>query len=165
MDKLLRSFIKFHGYCIAVVSSTLTISLTSIFISQPNDSSSWEELYDVRYTKIPALVFGLAWMAANSLLIIGLIKEKKTFLYPFAVLFLLDMVLILIRDIYLVINSAWYRTAFFNFSLPIFMFIIPYVVLSMLAIMRLFDVDPISRADDSFVRFDRNSVDRDSIIC
>ncbi|XP_058461550.1 uncharacterized protein LOC131436702 [Malaya genurostris] len=157
MDKFLRLFIKFHGYCIAVVSSFLTILFTSIFSSSLH-SHNWEELYDLRYTGIPVLIFGLAWMVANSLLIIGIFKEKKAYLYPFSVLFLLDLLLVIIRDLYLIISQyTWYYTVFFNFSLPILLFIIPYVVLSILALMRLFDIDPIIRTDQNFVRFDRNS--------
>lgn len=44
--------------------------------------------------------------------------------------------------------------------------IVPYVVLSMMALIRLFDVDPIEKTEDNFVRFDRNGpeeVDRVTI--
>uniref|UniRef100_A0A8D8NT32 (northern house mosquito) hypothetical protein n=1 Tax=Culex pipiens TaxID=7175 RepID=A0A8D8NT32_CULPI len=166
MDKFLRFFIKFHGYCIAVASSILTALFTSIF------TSNWayiryEEFYNLRYTGIPALVFGLVWMVANSLLFIGIFKEKKTLLYPFCALFLLDLVLVLLRDFYLMIyDSSWYKTVFFNVCLPLMFFIVPYVILSMLALMKLFEVDPIVRTDDNFVRFDRrsNSIDTVTII-
>ncbi|XP_058838943.1 uncharacterized protein LOC131694318 [Topomyia yanbarensis] len=162
MDKFLRFFIKFHGYCIAVASSALTILFTSIFTSHLHHDS-WEELYDLRYTGIPALIFGLAWMMANSLLIVGIFKEKKTYLYPFSVLFILDLFLVILRDLYLIINQyAWYKSVFFNFSLPFLLFIIPYVILSILALIKLFDVDPIIRTDDNFVRFDRNASAEDS---
>ncbi|KAL9701620.1 hypothetical protein quinque_005061 [Culex quinquefasciatus] len=106
-------------------------------------------------------------MVANSLLFIGIFKEKKTLLYPFCVLFLLDLVLVLLRDFYLMIyDSSWYKTVFFNVCLPLMFFIVPYVILSMLALMKLFEVDPIVRTDDNFVRFDRrsNSIDTVTII-
>ncbi|XP_053690278.1 uncharacterized protein LOC128738860 [Sabethes cyaneus] len=164
MDKLLRFFIKFHGYCIAVATSVLTVLFTSIFTSHMQQAS-WEELYDLRYTGIPALVFGIAWMVVNSLLIIGIYQERKTFLYPFTILFLFELLLVILRDIYLIANDfAWYKSVFFNFSLPFLLFIIPYVIFTMLALRRLFDVDPITRTNDSFVRFDRNpSADADRL--
>lgn len=160
MDKFLRIFIKFHGYCIAIVSSILTIMLTGFLSSSVEAHARWEDFLDIRFTGIPVLVFGIAWMVANSLLIIGIFKETKTFLYPFCILFILEFFLMLLRDLVLVITKdKWYETVFFNFTMPFFLFIIPYVTLSMLALMRLFDIDPINRAEDNFVRFDRSAAD------
>ncbi|XP_055626599.1 uncharacterized protein LOC129768761 [Toxorhynchites rutilus septentrionalis] len=156
MDKFLRFFIKFHSYCIAIVSSILTVLFTWIFSSRVHHDSV-TELYNLRYTGIPSLVFGIAWMTANALLIVGIYQEKKSFLYPFSVLFLLDLFLVILRDAYLLIfDYTWFYMVFLNVSLPFMIFIVPYVILSMLALMRLFDLDPVVRTDDSFVRFDRN---------
>lgn len=167
MDKFLRFFIKFHGYCICTVSSVLTPLFTAL-LSNINSYSRYDDFIDLRFTGIPVLIFGIAWMIANSLLIIGLIKEKKSYLYPFCALFLIEFLLVVLRDMYLMISGdRWYHTAFFNITLPILLFIVPYVVLSMLALMRLYDTDPIQKTDDNFVRFDRNGpedVDRVTIV-
>lgn len=166
MDKFLRFFIKFHGYCIAVGGSAFTILFTSIFMSTRAQISSYEELYNLRFTGIPVVVFGLAWMVAHSLLLVGIFKEKKQFLYPFSVLFLFDLALVIVRDIYLMTTEyGWYKTVFFNFFMPFMIFLVPYVILSMLALMRLFDIDPVVRLDDNFVRFDRNSSSEPNLEC
>ncbi|XP_065079768.1 uncharacterized protein LOC135702663 [Ochlerotatus camptorhynchus] len=160
MDKFLRIFIKFHGYCIAIVSSILTILFTGILSSNAESHIQWEDFVDLRFTGIPVLIFGITWMVANSLLIIGIFKETKVFLYPFCILFVIELFLMLIRDLFLVITlDQWYRTAFFNITLPFFLFVIPYVTMSMFALMRLFDIDPINRAEDNFVRFDRSAAE------
>ncbi|EAT47561.1 AAEL001358-PA [Aedes aegypti] len=164
MDKFLRFFIKFHGYCICTVSSILTPLFTALMSTVGHTRY---DLIDLRFTGIPVLILGIAWMIANSLLIIGIVKERKTFLYPFCVLFLIELFMVVLRDMYLVISGdGWYKTAFFNVTLPLLLFIVPYVVLSMMALMRLFDVDPIQKTDDNFVRFDRDGpeeVDRVTI--
>lgn len=166
MDRFLRFFIKFHGYCICIVSSVLTPVFTAL-LSNVSSYSQWDDLIDLRFSGIPVLVLGIAWMIADSFLIIGVTKERKTFLYPFCVMFLLELFMVLMRDMYLLTTGdGWYKTAFFNLTLPILLFIVPYVVLSMMALIRLFDVDPIEKTEDNFVRFDRNGpeeVDRVTI--
>lgn len=71
------------------------------------------------------------------------LQERKTFLYPFCVLFLIELFMVVLRDMYLVISGdGWYKTAFFNVTLPlllckfeliVFFFVMHFIILSQIS--------------------------------
>ncbi|XP_055607482.1 uncharacterized protein LOC129755152 [Uranotaenia lowii] len=241
MDKFLRLFIKFHGYCIATASIVITILVTSIFHEAGHD---WTELYNLRYTGVSFIIFGIAWTAVASMLLIGVYREHKPWIYPFLGMFSLELLLVICRDLYLIVDDfAWYKTAFFGFGMPLMLwynfrfsgipmlilgsawimasiilvigifkecakliypygfvfamelvtlilrdvylliagkswdemvfinisvvlllFIIPYIALSLLALLKLIEVDPITpkSRSDNFVRFDNTQTNTEA---
>ncbi|XP_053676689.1 uncharacterized protein LOC128726871 [Anopheles nili] len=153
MDKYLRWFIKYQMYLIIVVTMTMVVMFTPIMADHEA-----QEIENLRFGGYVALLFGITWAAAVICLVIAIKKEDKRFIYPYAAVLVLDLSLLILRELY--------RAIFDNIHIHIVgiaIFIgaitLPYVCASLFALHRLFTVDPIViQQSAGFVRFDRNEV-------
>lgn len=155
MEGYLRFYIKFQGYTMAVVCILASI-LATLVIYQNNDMHyPLEEFYNYRFMGSSALVFGVCWLAVGVSMLYGIIKEVKVYLYPFAVMYMLDLFLMFLRDIVSIwTNRPWYEIILLN---PVAGFVALYItlhiMLSLVALGKLFEQDPLALRGTNFVRF------------
>uniref|UniRef100_A0A2M4ARH4 Uncharacterized protein n=1 Tax=Anopheles triannulatus TaxID=58253 RepID=A0A2M4ARH4_9DIPT len=151
MDKYLRWFIKYQVYTI-VLFTTLLITFVTPALAYRNADS----IEDLRLSGVPAVTFASGWFAATVFLIVAIHKEVKRFIYPYAFMLVLDLVLLFFRELYLLVigESA---SHLWSLKLILFLLIVPYVSASLFALHRLYTVDPLdTQHNEGFVRFDRD---------
>ncbi|ETN61680.1 hypothetical protein AND_006658 [Anopheles darlingi] len=151
MDKYLRWFIKYQVYTI-VLFTTLLITFVTPALAYRNTGN----FEDLRLSGVPAVLFASCWFAATVFLIVAIHKEVKRFIYPYAFMLALDLVLLFLRELYLVAigESA---THLWSIKLILFLLIVPYVAASLFALHRLYTVDPlVTQHNEGFVRFNRD---------
>ncbi|KAL1379009.1 hypothetical protein pipiens_015214 [Culex pipiens pipiens] len=163
MDRFLRFFIKFHGYAIALLS--ILFALVSVLFTRLNYHYPLEEWYNFRFSGIPMLILGAAWIMASVILVVGVFKENTRLIYPYGVVFVLELATLILRDVYLLVaGKDWDEMVFINVSVVLLLFIIPYIALSLLALLKLIEVDPImpKSRSDNFVRFDNTQTNTEA---
>lgn len=163
MDRFLRFFIKFHGYAIALLS--ILFALVSVLFTRLNYQYPLEEWYNFRFSGIPMLILGAAWIMASVILVVGVFKECTKLIYPYGVVFVLELATLILRDVYLLVaGKDWDEMVFINVSVVLLLFIIPYIALSLLALLKLIEVDPIlpKSRSDNFVRFDNTQTNTEA---
>lgn len=153
MDKYLRQFIKYQSYTI-VIFTMIMVAICTPMMAQFETN----EIENIRFGGAVAVTFGVSWFLAVVSLVVAIHKEDKRFIYPYLVLFGIDLFLLILREFYLTIIEGNYPELLI-LKMMIGAIIIPYVVASLLALHRLFTVDPIvTLRSEGFVRFDRNEV-------
>ncbi|XP_029733585.1 uncharacterized protein LOC109418964 [Aedes albopictus] len=163
MDRFLRFFIKFHGYAIALLS--ILFALVSVLFTRLNYQYPLEEWYNFRFSGIPMLILGAAWIMASLVLVIGVFKECPKLVYPYGAVFVVELGTLILRDVYLLVaGKDWDEMVFINISVVLLLFIIPYIALSLLALLKLIEVDPImpKSRSDNFVRFDNTQTNTEA---
>lgn len=155
MEGYLRFYIKFQGYTIAVVCLVASILATFIIFQHNDMHLPLEEFYNYRFMGSSAIVFGICWFLVGSSMLYGVYKEVKVCLYPFAIMYMLDLFLIFLRDIISIwMNRPWYDIDLLNpFMGFVALYITLHLMLTLVALGKLFDQDPISLRGTDFVRF------------
>ncbi|XP_035785133.1 uncharacterized protein LOC118463008 isoform X2 [Anopheles albimanus] len=150
MDKYLRWFIKYQVYTI-VLFTTLLITIVTPALAY-REMGSFE---DLRLSGVPAVMFASGWFAATVFLIVAIHKEVKRFIYPYAFMLALDLLLLFLRELYLVVIGD-FSAHLWSLKLILFL-LIPYVTASLFALHRLYTVDPLhTQHNEGFVRFNRD---------
>ncbi|XP_035917296.1 uncharacterized protein LOC118514478 [Anopheles stephensi] len=153
MDRYLRLFIKYQAYMIVVFTLLMVVLLTP-FMAQHKPS----EIENLRFGGKVAGAFGFIWITAVISLVAAIHKEDATLIFPYLFVFGVDLALLLLREIYLITTHGFF-VEFLAVKIVIAAITIPYVFASLLALHRLFTVDPIEthrNGTEGFVRFDRN---------
>ncbi|XP_052898911.1 uncharacterized protein LOC128305481 [Anopheles moucheti] len=155
MERYLRFYIKFQGYMIGVFTVLLSVLLSLVIYENNPPYYPMEMYYDFRFMGSTAIVLGLFWFVAGVAFLYGVYREIKQCLLPFALLYLLDLFLLAIRDIVMVWHDRrWYTMVFVNIpSLLAVLYITCYLFMTLIALARLFSSDPKPQAGDNFVRF------------
>ncbi|XP_050092455.1 uncharacterized protein LOC126575684 isoform X1 [Anopheles aquasalis] len=157
MDKYLRWFIKYQVYTI-VLFTTLLITFVTPALAYRNTGNYAlpTPVEDLRLSGVPAVMFASGWFAATVFLIVAIHKEVKRFIYPYAFMLGLDLVLLFLRELYLVVIGEA-ETDLWSLKLVLFLLIVPYVSASLFALHRLYTVDPRHTPhNEGFVRFNRD---------
>lgn len=159
MQRYLRFYIKFHGYLMAVAAIGCSILITMLMFQHNDPYYPLEEFYDYRFMGHAALLFGLAWFVIGVLMFYGIYAEKTKFLYPFIVLFMLDLFLLFIRDIALIwYNKPWYEIILLNPFLIVAVLVLTlHIMMCMVALGKLFEHDPLPKPGTNFVRFNTDN--------
>ncbi|XP_052898908.1 uncharacterized protein LOC128305477 [Anopheles moucheti] len=153
MDKYLRWFIKYQACMIAMLTLTMVVVITPAI-----SDNGQREIENLRFGGLVATIFGFSWAAAVLCLAHAIYKEDKRFIYPYVVVFGLDLSLLILREFYLMVIHGFF-IEIMTLKLFIATLIVPYVFASLFALHRLFTVDPIeSERTEGFVRFDRNEM-------
>ncbi|XP_058126276.1 uncharacterized protein LOC131282787 [Anopheles ziemanni] len=153
MDKYLRQFIKYQPYTIVIFTMIMVAILTPMM-----GEFEAHDIENFRFGGAVAVTFGVSWFLAVVLLVVAIHKEDKRFIYPYLVLFGIDLFLLILRELYVMFIDRIY-VEFLSIKMMLAAIIVPYVIGSLLALHRLFTVDPIvTLRSEGFVRFDRNEV-------
>uniref|UniRef100_A0A182WZ21 Uncharacterized protein n=1 Tax=Anopheles quadriannulatus TaxID=34691 RepID=A0A182WZ21_ANOQN len=183
MERYLRFYIKFQGYMIGGFTLLLSILMTLV-IFESNDPYYPMEFcklhrlqcyasfahpypyllslpfngridYNYRFMGTTALVLGIFWFIAGVTFMYGVHYEIKQCLLPFALLYLVDLALLAIRDIVMIWHDRrWYSMVFVNIpTLLAVLYITCYLFMTLVALGRLFSTDPKPQTGDNFVRF------------
>lgn len=155
MERYLRFYIKFQGYMIGALTLLLSVLLTIVIYDSNSFTYPLEEYYDYRFMGSSALVLGIFWFIAGFSFIYGVHYEIKQCLLPFAILYLIDLFLIALRDLVMVWHDRrWYSMVFVNFPAVIMvLYITSYLFMTLIALSRLFSTDPKPQTGDNFMRF------------
>ncbi|XP_055626598.1 uncharacterized protein LOC129768760 [Toxorhynchites rutilus septentrionalis] len=155
MERYLRFYIKFHGYILAIGTIFGALFMAFILFTNSDFHFPLEEFYDFRFMGSSGILFGIIWLGVGISLLYGLIKEVKIFIFPFAVMYMLDLFLLFLRDIILIWqNKPWFEMVFVNpFVIPLTLFVTLHVMLSIVALGKLFEHDPLAQPGTNFVRF------------
>uniref|UniRef100_A0AAG5D6X7 Uncharacterized protein n=1 Tax=Anopheles atroparvus TaxID=41427 RepID=A0AAG5D6X7_ANOAO len=153
MDKYLRQFIKYQPYTIVIFTMIMLALFTPLMAN-----SETTEIENFRFGGAVAVTFGVCWFLAVMALIVAIHKEDKRFIYPYVVVFGIELSLLMLREFYLSIVEGIY-IELLTLKVIIVGIITPYIIASLFALHRLFTVDPIvTLQSEGFVRFDRNSL-------
>ncbi|XP_058054575.1 uncharacterized protein LOC131206159 [Anopheles bellator] len=151
MDKYLRLFIKYQVYTIVMFTSLMIALFTPVLAH--HDANSIE---DLRLGGVTAVMFASGWFTATVFLVVAIHKEDKRCIYPYAFMFALDLVLLILREIYVMIIGD-FLLELWSIKITVVLMTVPYVTASLLALHRLYTVDPIvTQRSEGFVRFERN---------
>ncbi|XP_055607485.1 uncharacterized protein LOC129755155 [Uranotaenia lowii] len=155
MERYLRFYIKFQGYIIAICTIFGSVFMGFLIYSNNSFHYPLEEFYDYRFMGSAGLLFGLIWLLIGVSMLYGLIREDKRFVYPFVVMFMLELFLLLARDMALIwTNKSWYHMVFVNPALALIaLFICVHTMMSLVALGKLFEHDPLAQSGTNFVRF------------
>ncbi|XP_058461548.1 uncharacterized protein LOC131436700 [Malaya genurostris] len=155
MERYLRFYIKFQGYVLAIGTILGSILMSFIIYNATDFVFPLEEFYDYRFMGSAALVFGALWFTVGITMLYGVYKEVKVCLIPFTILYMVDLFFLFIRDIALVWqNERWYKIALLNpVTATVVLYITLHIMLSVVALGRLFSYDPVSQSGSNFVRF------------
>ncbi|XP_058834465.1 uncharacterized protein LOC131694317 [Topomyia yanbarensis] len=155
MERYLRFYIKFHGYVLAIGTILGSILMTVLLYASTDFVYPLENFYDYRFMGSAALVFGALWLGIGIALFYGIFKEVKVCLYPFAAMYMLDLFFLFIRDIVLIWhNERWYKIALLNpVTAVVVLYLTLHIMLSMVALGKLFEHDPLTPSGSNFVRF------------
>ncbi|XP_053690277.1 uncharacterized protein LOC128738859 [Sabethes cyaneus] len=155
MERYLRFYIKFHGYVMAISTILGTILMTIVCFTGSEMFYPLEQFYEYRFMGSGALLFGILWLFVGIALFYGIYKEVKKWIYPFAVAFMVDLFLLFVRDIFLIwYNSQWYQTVLLNpLSALVALYVVLHIMLTLVALGKLFDHDPVEPTGMNFVRF------------
>lgn len=155
MERYLRFYIKFQGYMIGALTLLLSVLLTFVIYDSTSFTYPLEEYYDYRFMGSSALVLGVFWFCAGVSFIYGVYHEIKQCLLPFAILYLMDLFLMALRDLVMIWHDRrWYTTLFLNLPAAIVaLYITTYLFMTLIALSRLFTTDPKPQRGDNFMRF------------
>lgn len=155
MEHYLRFYIKFQSYVIAIATILGSILMAGVIYINSDFHYPLDEFYDFRFMGSAALVFGVIWFAVGVSLFYGILKEVKLFVYPFIPMFMLEMFLLIVRDIVMIWqNKRWYNMVFMNpFAIAIALYITLHVMMTLVSIGKLIEHDPVSQPGTNFVRF------------
>lgn len=155
MERYLRFYIKFQGYMIGGFTLLLSILMTMVIFESNDPYYPMEFYYNYRFMGTTALVLGIFWFIAGVTFMYGVHYEIKQCLLPFALLYLVDLALLAIRDIVMIWHDRrWYTMVFVNIpTLLAVLYITCYLFMTLVALGRLFSTDPKPQTGDNFVRF------------
>lgn len=156
----MRFYIKFQSYVIAIATILGSIFMAAIIFTNSAFHYPLEEFYNYRFMGSSAIVFGVIWFAVGVSLFYGIFKEAKQFIYPFIPMFMLELFLLVVRDIFMVWhNKAWYNMVFINpFVIGIALYITLHVMMTLVSIGKLIEHEPVAQPGTNFVRFKTNAV-------
>ncbi|XP_062549786.1 uncharacterized protein LOC134214426 [Armigeres subalbatus] len=154
MERYLRFYIKFHSYVIAIATILGSIFMSVVFYQSTDSQYPLEEFYDYRYMGSVGLVFGVVWIVAGISLFYGIYKEVKQCLYPFVVMYMLDMLQLVLRDVILIWqNKRWFHMVFINpIAVIMTLYITLHVMTTLVAVRKLIERDPVAQLGTNFVR-------------
>uniref|UniRef100_A0A182JFA8 MARVEL domain-containing protein n=1 Tax=Anopheles atroparvus TaxID=41427 RepID=A0A182JFA8_ANOAO len=160
MERYLRFYIKFQGYMIGVITLVFSVFMTFVIYDTNPLTYPLAEYYDYRFMGSSALVLGLFWFCAGAAFIYGVYHEIKQCLLPFGVLYLCDLFLMAFRDLILIWHDRrWYSMVFVNAPVAlIVLYITCYLFMTLIALSRLFSLEPKPQTGDNFVRFNSGIV-------
>ncbi|XP_050075723.1 uncharacterized protein LOC126563141 [Anopheles maculipalpis] len=155
MERYLRFYIKFQGYMIGAFTVLFSILLTIVIFESNEPYYPMEFYYNYRFMGSTAVVLGVFWFIAGVSFLYGVYREIKQCLLPFALLYILDLCLLAIRDIVMIWHDRrWYTMVFVNIpSLIAVLYITCFLFMTLIALARLFSTDPKPQTGDNFVRF------------
>ncbi|XP_055536202.1 uncharacterized protein LOC129724937 [Wyeomyia smithii] len=157
MERYLRFYIKFHGYVLALATIAGVGFMTLVFFDHGrNMVYPLERFYDYRFMGSSVILFGSLWLVAGIAMFYGLYKEAKIWIYPLAVLYMFDLFLLFTRDIFLLwVDELWYESILLNpmMALPV-LYITLHIMLTIVALGKLFEHAPVQPTGTSFVRFE-----------
>uniref|UniRef100_A0A182Q371 MARVEL domain-containing protein n=1 Tax=Anopheles farauti TaxID=69004 RepID=A0A182Q371_9DIPT len=155
MEPYIRFYLKFQGYMIGAMTVMFSILMTFVIFESNDPIYPMEMYYNYRFMGSTALVLGLFWFVAGATFLYGVHQEIKQCLLPFALLYLFDLCLLAIRDLVMVWHDRrWYTMVFVNLpSMIAVLYITCYLLMTLIALTRLFSSDPKPQTGDNFVRF------------
>ncbi|EAT47558.1 AAEL001325-PA [Aedes aegypti] len=155
MQHYLRFYIKFHSYVIAVATIIGSIFLAAVLYQSTDFLYPLEEFYDYRYMGSVGLVFGVIWLTVGISLFYGIFKEEKKFVYPFVAMYMIELFLLVLRDIIMIWqNKRWYNMVFVNpFGVVMALYVTLHVMMTMIAMGKLIEHEPVAQPGTNFVRF------------
>lgn len=159
MEHYLRFYIKFHSYVIAVATILGSIFMAVVLYQTTDFHYPLEEFYDYRFMGSGGLVFGVIWLAVGISLFYGIFKEVKQFVYPFVVMFMVELFLLVLRDVIMIWhNKRWYNMVFVNpIVVVIALYITLHVMMTLVAMGKLIEHDPLAQPGTNFVRFNTDN--------
>uniref|UniRef100_A0A182WJJ7 MARVEL domain-containing protein n=1 Tax=Anopheles minimus TaxID=112268 RepID=A0A182WJJ7_9DIPT len=155
MERYLRFYIKFQGYMIGAFTVLFSVLITCVIFEANDMYYPMELFYNYRFMGSTAVVLGVFWFIAGVAFLYGVHQEIKQCLLPFALLYLLDLCMLAIRDIMMVWHDRrWYSMVFVNMpSFLAVLYITCYLFMTLIALARLFTAEPKPQTGDNFVRF------------
>ncbi|XP_050092453.1 uncharacterized protein LOC126575682 [Anopheles aquasalis] len=156
MERYLRFYIKFQGYMIGMITLLFSVIVT-FFIHKESQSYTYpmEYYYNFRFMGHTPLVLGIIWFVVAVAFIYGVYTESKQLLFPYALMYLIDLFLIAIRDVIMIWHEQrWYSMVFTNFPAAVaVLYVSCYLMMTLIALSRLFSSDPKSLQGTNFARF------------
>uniref|UniRef100_A0A182MRB9 Uncharacterized protein n=1 Tax=Anopheles culicifacies TaxID=139723 RepID=A0A182MRB9_9DIPT len=142
-------------YMIGAFTILFSILITLVIFENNETYYPMEFYYSYRFMGSTAVVLGVFWFIAGLAFLYGVHKEIKQCLLPFALLYLLDLCLLAVRDILMVWHDRrWYSMVFVNMpALMAVLYITCYLFMTLIALARLFATEPKPQTGDNFVRF------------
>ncbi|XP_058054573.1 uncharacterized protein LOC131206156 [Anopheles bellator] len=155
MERYLRFYIKFQGYMIGVFTLVFSVLITMVIFNTNNFTYPLEYYYNYRFMGAVAVLLGVMWFGAGAAFLYGVYRESKQCLLPFALLYLIDLFLIAIRDILMLWHDKrFYSMVFTNLpSAFVTLYITCYLLMTLIALSRLFSTDPKPEPGSNFIRF------------
>ncbi|XP_039453803.1 uncharacterized protein LOC120432621 [Culex pipiens pallens] len=158
MEPFFRFFIKFQGYFIGITcifGNIMSMIDAHFVLHYPH-----KDFFDYRYMGKTALFFNLLWIAVGIATIYGVYQKIRKFLYPLAILFTLDLFLLILRDIVVIwIDHPWaHVNLLWPFSAVQIIYASLHVMTTLVALGKLIDQETSAQSGPNFVRFkvDRN---------
>ncbi|KAL1379008.1 hypothetical protein pipiens_015213 [Culex pipiens pipiens] len=114
-----------------------------------------KDFFEYRYLGKTALFFNLLWIAVGIATIYGVYQKIRKFLYPLAILFTLDLFLLILRDIVVIwINHPWaHVNLLWPYSAVQIIYASLHVMTTLVALGKLFDQETSAQSGPNFVRF------------
>ncbi|XP_065079769.1 uncharacterized protein LOC135702664 [Ochlerotatus camptorhynchus] len=155
MEHYLRFYIKFQSYVIAIATILGSVFTAVTIFANTDFHYPLEEFYNYRFMGSGALLFGVIGFAVGISLFYGIFKEDKQFVYPFIPLFMLELFLLVVRDIVMIWqNKRWYNMVFMNpFTIIMALYITLHVMMTLVSIGKLIEHEPVLQPGTNFVRF------------
>ncbi|ETN61681.1 hypothetical protein AND_006659 [Anopheles darlingi] len=130
MERYLRFYIKFQGYMIGMITLLFSVIIT-FFIHQESQSVRYpmEYYYNFRFMGAAPVVLGLIWFLVAVSFLYGVYTESKQLLFPYGLMYLIDLFLIAIRDVIMIWHEQrWYSMVFTNIpsAVAVLCFLLPY---------------------------------------
>lgn len=159
MEHYLRFYIKFHSYIIAIATILGSVFMAVVLYQTTEFHYPLEEFYDYRFMGSTGILFGIIWFAVGVSLFYGIFKEVKKCLYPFVVMFMFELFLVILRDIVMIWqNQRWYNIVFVNPAAVICaLYITLHIMMTFVAMGKLIEHEPLAQAGTNFVRFNTGS--------
>uniref|UniRef100_A0A1Q3F1L8 Uncharacterized protein n=1 Tax=Culex tarsalis TaxID=7177 RepID=A0A1Q3F1L8_CULTA len=157
MDPFFKIFVKFQGYLIAIAciyANLVTMVADHIILHYTR-----KDIFDYEYMGKTIQFFKPLWIAVGFFTLFGIYKEKRKFLYPFTILFTMDLLVLFIRDIVVIwISHPWVRIHLLTpvGALEIIATSL-YVMATLAALGKLFDSEISAKSEPSFIRFKVNA--------
>lgn len=152
MERISSRYIKAHGYAIAVAALTLGC-IYALDVRLAEEEHKLRTLEDevvvdhsqtfFRMRPMGQLMFSLIWVVVGTILLVGIVFEKKETILPFATIFSIDFSLYLIQQL-TQLERRDLRELVLSVNAAVLVVCPIYVGFTLVVLYRLFD----SRSDD-----------------
>lgn len=152
MERISSRYIKAHGYAIAVAALTLGC-IYALDVRLAEEEQKLRTLEDevvvdhsqtfFRMRPMGQLMFSLIWVVVGTILLVGIVFEKKETILPFATIFSIDFSLYLIQQL-TQLERRDLRELVLSANAAVLVVCPIYVGFTLVVLYRLFD----SRSDD-----------------